>query len=190
MEAENQILTAEQSLEIITKMIRQAHGNVRRSSAYLILWGATIALANIGMFTLLLLEYARPFVVWLITIPAWLVTIFISYIRKKNATTISHLDKINLLLWYSYGIVIFTVVAFGFKVNFQLNALVLLISAVPTFVSGIIVKFRPLVVGGILYWILGIVCFLVGDPWQYLVGAIAVTTGHLIPGLMLSNNKE
>ena len=39
METENQILTTQQSLDIITKMIRQAHGNVKKSSVYLILWG-------------------------------------------------------------------------------------------------------------------------------------------------------
>ena len=37
---------------------------------------------------------------------------------------------------------------------------------------------------------LRILCFLVGGPWQYLIGAIAVTSGHLIPGLMLRNNPD
>ncbi len=41
METENQILTTQQSLDIITKMIRQAHGNVKKNSVYLILWGCS-----------------------------------------------------------------------------------------------------------------------------------------------------
>ena len=36
----------------------------------------------------------------------------------------------------------------------------------------------------------GILCFLVGGPWQYLLAAIAVTCGYLIPGLMLRNNPD
>ena|SRR5688572_16731857 len=190
METENQILTTQQSLDIITKMIRQAHGNVKRNSVYLILWGVVIALANIGMFSLMWLNYPRPYLVWLIAIPAWILTIYFSYRSSKNARATSHLDRVNSFLWFSYGLIIFTIVAFGYKINFQLNPVILLISAVPAFVSGIIIKFRPLAIGGILFWIFGIVCFLVEGPWQYLIGAIAVTTGHLIPGLMLRNNTD
>jgi hypothetical protein len=190
METENPILTTQQSLDIITKMIRQAHGNIKRNSIYLLLWGAVITAANIGMFALMLLEYPRPYLVWLITVPAWFITIYISYRQGKNATAISHLDRINACLWYCYGIIIFTIIVFGFKINYQLNPIILLVSAIPAFVSGLVIKFRPLIIGGILFWIFGILCFLVDGPWQYLVGAFAVITGHLIPGLMLRNNPD
>ncbi len=190
MEAENQSLSTEQSLELITKMIRQAKGNVQRSAIYLILWGCTIAVANLGMFTLMMLDYPRPYVVWLATIPAWIASIYISLKHRKEATMSTHLDHINALLWYSYGVVILGIVMFGFKINYQLNPVILLISAVPAFVSGVIIKFRPLTVGGILFWIFGIICFLSQGPWQYLVGAVAVISGHLVPGLLLRNKTE
>jgi hypothetical protein len=190
METENQFLSTDQSLEIITRMIRQAQGNVKRSAIYLILWGLTIATANLGMFILMWAGYSRPYVVWLITLPAWIATIYISYKHGKGATMRTHLDRINALLWYSYGVVILAIVMFGFKINYQLNPIILLVSAVPAFVSGVIIKFRPLTVGGILFWVLGVVCFLSEGPWQYLIGAVAVTTGHLVPGLLLRNKTE
>lgn len=190
METENQILSTEQSLDIITKMIRQAHGNVKRNSIYLILWGMVITVANVGMFTLMWIQYPKPYLIWLIAIPAWIATIYISYKHGKSASVSSHLDRINAFLWFSYGIIIFTVVVFGFKISYQLNPVILLMSAIPTFVSGTIIKFRPLAIGGILFWVFGIICFLVDGPWQYLVGAIAVTTGYLVPGLMLRNKTS
>lgn len=190
METENQSLSTEQSLELITRMIRQAQGNVKRSAIYLILWGITVMAANLGMFVLMLLDYPRPYAVWLITIPAWVATIFISLKQRKECTVRSHLDRINALLWYSYGVVILAIVMFGFKINYQLNPLILLISAIPAFVSGAIIKFRPLTVGGILFWVFGVICFLSQGPWQYLIGAVAVTTGHLVPGLLLRNKTE
>ena len=190
METENQSLSTEQSLQLITMMIRQAKGNVKRSAIYLILWGVTVVAANLGMFTLMMLDYPRPYRVWLITIPAWIATIFISLKHRKESTVRSHLDRINALLWYSYGVVIFAIVMFGFKINYQLNPIILLVSAVPAFVSGIIIKFRPLTVGGILFWVFGVICFLSQGPWQYLIGALAVTSGHLVPGLLLRNKKE
>ena len=190
METEDQILTTQQSLDIITKMIQQAHGNVKRSSVYLILWGVVIALANLGMFVLMWMEYPMPYLVWLITLPAWFITIYISYRHGKHAVVSSHFDRINSILWYSYGIIIFTIIVFGYKINFQLNPLILMVSAIPAFVSATIIKFRPLAIGGVLFWVFGILCFLVGGPWQYLIGAIAVISGHLIPGLMLRNNRD
>lgn len=187
METENEILSTRQSLDIITQMIRQAKGNIKRNSVYLILWGSVITIANIGMFALMWMQYPRPYLIWLITIPAWIATFYISYRMSREATSFSHLDRINAYLWYSYGAIIFTIIFFGFKINFQLNPVILLMSAVPAFVSGTITKFRPLMIGGILFWIFGIICFLVAGPWQYLVGAVAVITGHLIPGIMIRN---
>ena len=190
MESENQTLSTEQSLAIITNMIRQAKGNVKRNSIYLILWGTTSAVANLGMFILMLMDYQKPHVVWLITVPAWIATIYISYKYSREETMSSHLDRINAFLWYSYGIILLAIVAFGYKINYQINPIVLLISAVPAFVSGTIIKFRPLALGGILFGVFGIACFLVDGPWQYLIGAIAVTTGHLVPGLVLRNKTD
>ncbi len=190
MESENQILSTEQSLEIITRMIRQAHGSAKRNSVYLIVWGVAIILANLGMFILIWVEYPRPYLVWLIAIPAWFATFYLSYKHRQEARVSSHLNRINSFLWYSYGVIIFTIVVFGFKINYQLNPIILLVSAVPAFVSGTIIKFRPLIFGGVLFWLFGIICFLIGGPWQYLVGAVAVATGHLVPGLLLRNKND
>lgn len=190
METEKPIFTTQQSLDIITSMIAEARGNVQRSSIYFIMWGLVVAAANLGMAILMLLDYRHPYVVWLVTIPAWIATFLISRRHAREATSSSHLDRINMFLWYSYGVVVLTLVAFGFKINFQLNPVILLMSACPVLVSGIVTRYRPLIIGGVLFWLFGIICFLVSGPWQYLVGAIAVTCGHLIPGLMLRKKTD
>ena len=142
------------------------------------------------MFVLMWVEYSQPYLVWLIAVPAWVATFYISYKHGQEARMSSHLDRVNSFLWYSYGVIIFTIVVFGFKINYQLNPIILLVSAVPAFVSGTIIKFRPLIFGGVFFWLFGIICFLIGGPWQYLVGAVAVATGHLIPGLLLRNKND
>ncbi|HYI77954.1 MAG TPA: hypothetical protein VEW65_10065 [Chryseolinea sp.] len=190
METPNQTLTAAESLDIIAKMIQEAKGNVKRNSIYLLLWGFVTVAANLGMFIFIQIDYPRPYLIWLITIPAWIATLFIAFKQGKSKQTTSHLDTINASLWFSYGVTILAIVGFGFKINYQINPIVLVMSAVPAFVSGVIIKFRPLMLGGIFYLIFGVVCFLVDGPWQYLVGAIAVTAGFLIPGFMLQNKTD
>jgi hypothetical protein len=183
-------LSAQQSLSIITSMIDQAKGNVQRNSFYFLLWGWVVALANLGMFALSMLDYQRPYIVWVITIPAWIYTIYRSIKQNADKSASTHFDRISASLWMCYAICIFTVVAFGYKINFQIGPIILIMSAVPTFVSGIILRFKPLMIGGILFWVFGIISFLVPNEMQSLAGAVAILCGYLVPGYILKNKHE
>lgn len=190
MKPDDEALTTQQSLAIITEMINLTKGNIRNNSVYFLLWGSVIALANLGMFALLMAHYPRPYVVWIIVIPAWLITLYLGYRQSKRQRMATHLDRINMWMWLCFGVVIFTLVAFGKAVNYQLNPIILVISALPTLLSGVIIKFRPLVVGGVCFWICGALSFVLGSPWQPLLGALAVTVGYIIPGILLRIKKE
>jgi hypothetical protein len=126
----------------------------------------------------------------MITIPAWVFTLYKVFSQKKTERSTSHFDRISGWLWISFGVTIFCLVFFGYKINFQLNPVILTISAIPTIVSGVILNFRPLMIGGITFWISGVVCFLLPMSHQPLAGAIAIAFGYLIPGYMLKNKKE
>ena len=185
MKDETGNLTAEQSLDIITSMIRQAKGNVQRNNFYFLLWGWIIVIANLGMYILSVLDYKHPYIVWVITVPAWIYTLFKASRTAKTTQPITHFDRISGWLWISFGITTFCLVAFGSLINYQINPLILTMSAIPTFVSGIILRFKPLVIGGISFWVFGVVCFLVTKELQPLIGATAVICGFLIPGYLL-----
>jgi hypothetical protein len=190
MKPDSEILTAQQSLDIITQMIRAAKGNVQQNSFYFLLWGWVIVLANLGMFILGTISYEHPHIVWAITIPAWIISIVRSFREgKSEGKSATHFGKISGSLWLSFGVVIFTLVAFGFKINYQLNPVILLISSIPTFATGVIIRFRPLMIGGIVFWIGGIISFLLPMEMQPLLGAIAITCGYLIPGYLLKTMK-
>jgi hypothetical protein len=190
MEPTPNTMTAQESLDLITRMIRQTQQNVQQSSFYLLLWGWVVALAHIGASILILLEYPRPYMVWLITIPAWFITMYRAWKQGRTARSTSHFDHINGALWACFGICIFTLIPFGAKINFQLNAVILLLTALPTSVSGVILRFKPLVWGGVCFWLCGIASFLLPAPWQHLVGLAAITAGYLVPGYMLRNKSN
>ena len=52
------------------------------------------------------------------------------------------------------------------------------------------IRFKPLIAGGLVFWAFGIVCFLVSREFQPLVGAAAIIGGYLIPGYLLKNSKD
>lgn len=184
-------LTPQQSLDMITALINQAQGKMRKNSFYFLLWGWTVALANFGMYGLMrFTDYAHPYIVWTLTIPAWIITMIYGSRQDKQAAVSTHLDKINMWLWICYGITILPVVFFMSKINYNLNPIILTITAVPTFLTGIMLRFRPLLYGGINFWIFGIICFLVDNQTQYLVGGFAILLGYLVPGYLLKNIHE
>ena len=183
-------LTARESLYIIAAMIQEAKGNVHRNNFYFLMWGWVIVAANLGMFALQQLGYAHPYAVWLITVPAWLYTIYSGFRRQKTAVITTHFDRISKWLWISFGITLFALVLFGYRINFQLNPVILLITAIPTTVAGVILEFKPLRFGGVIFWIGGLVCFIVPTTMQPLVGAVTISFGYLVPGYMLKGKQS
>lgn len=191
MTTEEQFLTPEQSLDIIGKMIAQAQGKVQRSSFHFLLWGWAITLANFGMYYILTFTLYPRYapLVWLVTIPAWIISFIQGRKQGRESTPHTHLDRINMWLWICTGIIAIPIVLFGSKINYQINPIILTFIALPTFLTGIMLRFKPLLFGGVSFFISGILCFVVGSQDQYLVGGVAMIIGYLIPGYMLKSDK-
>jgi len=184
-------MTAQQSLDIITSMIRQTKANVSKNSFYFLLWGWTIALANLGVYLSIKFHVLdNPTIIFIVTIPAAIVSAVYGMRQGRNATASTLLDSINMWLWVCFGITCFTLVYFGSRINWQINPIIITCCAGPTFVTGIMLKFKPLIVGGIAFWFFGVACFLVPSELQFLIASLAVIVGYIIPGHMLRQSES
>jgi hypothetical protein len=190
MENKDENLSAQQSLDLIASMIRQAKGNVQKSGFYFLLWGWTIVIANLGVYYMLeFTSIENPFLIFGITIPAAIISMIYGMNQGKKVTAPTVLDSIHMWLWIGFGINCFIMASFGGKTNWQINPVIITMCAVPTFISGIMLRFKPLVIGGSLFWVFGIICFMVDPKIQFLVAALAVTVGYLVPGYMLKKSE-
>ncbi len=187
MKHEAETLSPNQSLELITYMIQQAKGNVQRNSFQFLLWGWVTVIANLGMFVLYQVDYPHPYIVWLITIPAWAISLYKAFRTKKTSSSSTHIGNISLSLWLCYGLTTFAVVAIGSKINFQISGLILLLTSIPTYTTGVILKFTPMKIGGIVFWLGGVLSFFVPMETQPLIGAVTLAGGYLVPGYMLKS---
>ncbi len=191
MEPAKENLSAQQSLEIITSMIRQAKGNLTSNSFYFLLWGWTMALANLGVFVLIrFTDYKNPTILFSLTIVSAVISMIYGFRQNKTATSRSIIDVTNMAVWICFGVVCFTFVAFGSKTNWQINPIIIVVSSIPTFVTGIMLRFRPLMVSGVALYLFGIVMFMLPHDLQFLVSSIAVTIGYLVPGYLLRKSKD
>lgn len=189
MDATDKNLTTSESLDLIASMINAAKGNVKDISKYFLLWGWVVVLANATMYALILMDYPRPYLAWLLVVPAWVINFYMAVQGERQKRTYTHLDRITTSLWFSFGIVAVSLVFVGHKINFQLNPVMLLLTALPTFVTGIIVRFKPLIVGGIIFWFLGVINFLLPFEYQNIISVVAFVVGYLVPGYMLKGKS-
>ena len=190
MNSEKENLSPQESLDVITSMIRQAKGNMRENSFYFLLWGWTIAIANLGVYLLIkFTHYPNPFLMFGLTIPAAIIAVIYGIRQDKRSIAPTLLDNINKWLWIGFGITCFIFAIFGRHIGWQINPVVITMCAVPTFLSGIMLRFKPLLYGGVLFWAFGVLSFLSPMESQFLLAAIAVTLGYLVPGYLLKKSE-
>lgn len=180
-------LSKDESLALITEMIGQAKRNLAKGgSFYFLLWGWVITLANLGHYLIAKNDwYEHPYVVWLIIIPAVIITIVYSARKESRARVVSHYDRIYGQIWMSIFIAIMILLVFMAKLDFNQNAVILLFSGLGTYLSGFLLRFKPLILGGAALGVCSVIAFNVAVNDQYLVAAIGLILGYLIPGYLL-----
>jgi hypothetical protein len=128
--------------------------------------------------------------VWTLCIPASIVTVIYGSKQDKSRQVKTHLDTISMWLWIGMGFSILPSWIFGSAINWHVNAVVLMPVGLATFLSGIILRFKPLLFGGITFWVAGTLCYIVSPIDQYLVGGVAMILGYLVPGYMLKKINQ
>jgi len=179
-----------QSLGIIEEMINKAKNQFSEDGSMYLLWGWVILFCSLGHFILdVVVDYPRPWAIWSLT---WLVAVYmIFYLRSKDRkrTVRTYTDDLLRYVWLAF--VIMMVVMFfllqKFVPQFWLyNFLfVLLCYGMPTFLSGSILQFRPLVLGGIFCWLLAVAAGFVHFSYHPLFVTAAVIVAWIIPGYIL-----
>jgi hypothetical protein len=187
----NEKMTGEESLRIITEMINKTKINIRQSSFHLLFWGWLIFVCSMSDYLLWkFTDFTHPFYVWILVVPGALVSIVYGFITGRKEKVHTYADR--LYMWTWMGFMISAIVLF--IVQWQRMDLVapyiLMLAGFPTFLSGIILKFKPLVIGGIIFWLIAVIVSFAGPSVAPLGMPVAVITGYLIPGYMLKNKTD
>ena len=184
-------LTHEESIEIIKSMINTAKGNFKASAFYFMLWGWISVLACLSHFYLdAFTNYPHPYIVWLIGIPGWIVTMIYSSKKSKSARVKTYSDDLITWTWIGFGFSVLIIIFAGASINFQITPLVILLSGLCTFITGLIIRYKPLIIGGSSFWLFAPLAFYLPTLYTPLVMAVAIVCGYLIPAYMLKNNKD
>jgi len=197
METTENDFSPQQSLALIESMINRAKDKFAEDGSMYLFWGWLVFTCSLFQFILLhIIEYPKHYLVWLATLPAFVYQFF--YIRKKRRqqTVTTYADYVIGYIWLTFCVVMLLI---GFLIGFltggdyyyHIIPLLLAVYGVPVFLTGIIVRFRPLVTGGIACWVLCIAStFIKNYDYQFLMLPASMLAAWIIPGYRLRAKYE
>lgn len=188
MENVEVVMSEKESMELITSMINKAKNRFSERGYLYLLWGWVILVCCIAQFVLLhFVDYEIASYVWFLT---WIVVIYQTiYIRKSKKTqkAKTYTDEIIAIVWITFFIclMLVTFICIQFKKFEMIYPVMLVLYGIPTFLSGFIMKFKPLMMGGICCWVLALISPFIAFEYQLLLIALAVIAAWIFPGYLL-----
>ena len=188
MEKEEKELSPAESLALIQSMINNTKGEVADDSFHFLLWGWLVfGCCILEFFLKVYIHTPYHYMVW------WSMPVggVISGIygarqsRKKRVRTFvdETLKYVWLAIAFSYVVLLFVnSLAEGNHWDFTYY---ILLYGIGTFVSGGQLRFRPLLIGGLINFVLAVVASTVGFDYQLLIAALAILCSYIVPGHLL-----
>jgi hypothetical protein len=205
---ENKEFTTNESLQLINEMIGKAKNSYHESGISPMLWGSVIIICSLVSYFAKLYNVQLPFDIWMLTLIAIVPQIIISMREQRNKKFVNYNDEILGYIWMAFGfsmaLVTFTnnavfadlkpaaeefkqamgkSISFKFS-NFILTYLLILYS-IPTLVTGLVSKYKPMIIGGIIFWICTFVSIYTAYETDLLLTALGAFCGWLLPGILL-----
>ncbi|RLD65244.1 MAG: hypothetical protein DRI95_09140 [Bacteroidetes bacterium] len=179
------------SLKLISEMLENTKARFNENGFFYLLWGWLVLIASLLHFTLLYTDFQHPYIGWpVIMMGGGIVSGIAGYRKGKDAKVSTFIDRSMIFLWIGFVIsllILFAIVIIGHIKWHLLSILIIALYGLPTFVSGGILKFKPLIYGALACWVLAIISLFVQEEYVILLSAISVIFAYLIPGYMLKS---
>ena len=188
METTEKELSPQESLQLIQSMIDKTKDAVADDSFYFLLWGWLVFTCCITEFILkVYFHYPNHYFVWWLMPVGGVISGIYGSRQSKKRKVKSFVDEAVDYLWIALALA-FIVLVFinaesaGWQTAFTYY---ILLYAIGTFVSGKLLRFRPLVIGGLINFALAAVSIKLSYDYQLLIGSLAILISYIIPGHLL-----
>ena len=191
MQQEN--FSPEQSLQLIQSMISKTKQDMSDNSIYFLVWGWITFIACTGQFVLKhILKYDQHYQVWWLIVVGIAFSIYQGIKEGKIQKVKTYVGDSIKYLWIGMGISYFVLSMILSKIgwNSAVFPFFIMMYGLGTFISGSILQFKPLVIGGIMAWALAIGAVYVEYDYQMLFGAAAILVSYIIPAYLLRSRNN
>jgi uncharacterized membrane protein len=188
METNEKELSAQESLQLIRSMINKTKDSVADDSFYFLLWGWLVFFCCISSYILkVYFNYQQYYYVFM-TMPLGGVISAIYGARQSRKQKVkSFVDAALDYVWIALGLAFVALIFIDANSNRWQSAFTyyILLYAIGTFISGSLLRFRPLVIGGLINFVLAAVSARLNYDYQLLMGGLAILISYIIPGHLL-----
>lgn len=202
MKAENQQLNEQESIKIIAQMIQNTQERMKKNSGLpFLIWGYGTIIISLAVWYLLL-STGNPYYnfIWF-ALPAICTPLTIAVTRKADSEGYikTYIDRVTGYIWIIFGIGGFLVsILPGILVNitsirfnyFPILFIVLLLMGMGTALTGLVIKFKPCIIGGIVAMILSFLVLIFTGVNSILVFAGLFIPMMIIPGHILNHTSK
>ena len=180
--------TPQESLSLIQSMINKTKQNMSDNTVYYLVWGWITFIACTGQFVLKhIYNYEKHYMVWWLIVPGIIFSVWYSNRQEKAQKVKTYVGDSIKYLWIGMGIAYFVLSMILTKYGWDkiVFPFFIMLYGLGTFISGNIIQFRPLVIGGIIASGLAIAAAYVEYDYQMLFAAAAILLSYIIPAYML-----
>jgi hypothetical protein len=181
----------EDSIKLIDAMIKKAKKSYVTKGIASIVWGILIIVCSLITWAKIQFSFNIGFDIWVLVFFAIFPQIFFS-IKEKRQRKFTSLEAhaINYV-WMAFGISIFLFTYYNSKYGTaESGTIFMILYGVPTFITGAIVKFKPMLFGGIICWIISIISVSTPVNIDMLLMASCGLFAWLIPGIILFSRYQ
>ena len=187
MESEENDLSPLKSLKLIAEMIETTKNSISDRSHYFLLWGWAVVIGCLTQYYLkAVINYPKHYYAWLVTPVAIVIHFIFVYKDYKKDRVKTFINEANVYLWTALGLSFFALFFVFSKIGWQYcYPFYILFYAIGTYVSGSLIKFKPMISGGLACFALVVISVYQTYDHQMLVTAFAIVISYIIPGYML-----
>jgi len=180
------------SLRIIQTMIEKTKQNISHQSHYFLLWGWGAFIGFTGQYILkVYFEYPKHYQIWWISALCFVINIVFVIKFSKQERVKTYVDEnmgnlwAGLIISFIVSMIIFT------KTGWQnCYPVFMMLYGTGTFISGKILRFSPLIIGGLISFFLAAVSVWFNVDLQMLFAAASILFSYIIPGHLLYMNYK
>ena len=183
----------EQSLQLIQSMISKTRQNMTDKSIYFLVWGWITFIACAGQFILKhYAHYEQHYQVWWLVVVGIVFSVYTGIKDDRQKKVVTYVGDSLKYLWIGMGISYFVLSMILSRLGWGTSVFpfFIMLYGLGTFISGSIIQFRPLIIGGLVASVLAIASAFVEYDFQILFAAIAIFISYIIPAYMLRRRNK